>query len=41
MRYADETHRHSGVLCSPEHGDRCDITAALRVASMIARGGDR
>ena len=31
--YAEETHRHqaNGVgLCSVIHGDRCDITAALR-----------
>lgn len=32
--YAEETHRHVGVeSCQPESGDRCDITAALRVAA--------
>lgn len=31
--YADETHQHVGMdKCWPENGDRCDITAALRVA---------
>lgn len=32
--YARETHRHVGIQkCWPENGDRCDITAALRVAA--------
>ena len=31
--YIDETHQHVGdVTCLPFQGDRCDITAALRVA---------
>lgn len=32
--YSDETHKHFGDLfgqCRYEYGDRCDITAALRV----------
>jgi hypothetical protein len=33
--YADETHRHiGGFTCLPEHGDRCDITAALRALAV-------
>lgn len=33
MAYADKTHKHVGMFkCWPESGDRCDITAALRVA---------
>ena len=32
--YADETHQHVGIdKCWPENGDRCDITAALRVVA--------
>lgn len=34
VSYADETHQHVGInQCWPESGDRCDITAALRVAA--------
>jgi len=33
--YANETHRHVGLeKCWPEHGDRCDITAALRAVDQ-------
>lgn len=44
--YADETHKHSGDLfghCRQEYGDRCDITAALRVAAqkIESLGGER
>ena len=34
--YANETHKHYGDLfghCRQEYGDRCDITAALRVVA--------
>ena len=35
LAYADDTHQHVGMLkCWPENGDRCDITAALRVAAQ-------
>ena len=35
LAYADDTHQHRGMLkCWPENGDRCDITAALRVAAQ-------
>lgn len=31
--YIDETHQHVGDLtCQPFQGDRCDMTAAVRVA---------
>lgn len=34
VSYADETHQHVGInQCWPESVDRCDITAALRVAA--------
>ena len=39
--YADETHKHYGDLfghCRQEYGDRCDITAALRVAVQKIEG---
>lgn len=40
--YADETHncvREYGTgACLPQHGDRCDITAALRVAAQKIKG---
>lgn len=33
--YTEENHHHvGGLLCSPQNGDRCDITAALRVVVM-------
>lgn len=32
--YATDTHKHAGINeCWPERGDRCDITAALKVAA--------
>jgi hypothetical protein len=34
LAYADETHKHVGDLfgmCRVDDGDRCDITASLRV----------
>lgn len=35
LAYADNTHKHIGMLkCWPENGDRCNITAALRVAAQ-------
>ena len=35
IAYADDTHQHVGMLkCWPENGDRCNITAALRVAAQ-------
>lgn len=34
LAYADDTDKHIGMVkCWPENGDRCDITAALRVAA--------
>jgi len=37
--YANATHVHVGVFqCWQESGDRCDITAALRVAARYAGG---
>ena len=38
-KYWNDTHRHVGMInCWPESGDRCDITAALRIAAKLARG---
>lgn len=35
LAYADDTDKHVGTFgCYPENGDRCDITAALRVAAQ-------
>ena len=45
--HADETHNcvrgYGTGTCLPQHGDRCDITAALRVAAqkIEALGGKR
>ena len=34
VAYVGETHKHVGVLkCWPENGDRCDITAAIKVVA--------
>lgn len=39
--YADATHYHVSWqgLCAPADGDRCDITAALRVCAAMFDGG--
>ena len=38
-KHMTDTHKHVGMLkCWPESGDRCDITAALRIAVNLARG---
>lgn len=36
--YTEDNHEHvGGQLCSPHNGDRCDITAALRVVVQHLR----
>lgn len=37
LQYAADSHQHVGIYCDRSRGDRCDITAALRVVADIAR----